>query len=191
MRSALRTSLPAYMIPSRFETVESLPKFSSGKVDRKTLKLVPLSEGDAGDAQEEPRTPTEASLLAAAKEVLPPQPIPFDADFFTDLGGHSLLAARFISIVRKTPALARITLQDVYTARSLRVMAELLDRKWGQGAAAENLSFVPPPLLRRFLCGCAQALVLPIILALVTAQWLGVFVSYMLLTDTDASFFEE
>src|SRR5208337_4482940 len=26
MRSALRTRLPAYMIPSRFETVESLPK---------------------------------------------------------------------------------------------------------------------------------------------------------------------
>jgi len=61
----------------------------------------------------------------------------------------------------------------------------------GHAAAAEDLSFKPPPLLRRFLCGCAQALVLPIILALVTAQWLGVFVSYMLLTGTDASFLEE
>jgi non-ribosomal peptide synthetase-like protein len=191
MRSALRTRLPAYMIPSRFETVESLPKLSSGKVDRKTLKLVPLSDGDTGNAQEEPRTPTEASLLAAAKEVLPPQPIPFDADFFTDLGGHSLLAARFISIVRKTPALARITLQDVYAARSLRAIGELIDRKWGRVADVENLSFAPPPLLRRFLCGCAQALALPFILGLVTAQWLGVFVSYMLLTGADATLGEE
>ncbi|MGH6935277.1 MAG: phosphopantetheine-binding protein, partial [Methylocella sp.] len=122
---------------------------------------------------------------------LPPQAIPFDADFFTDLGGHSLLAARFISAVRETPALARITLQDVYAARSLRAMAELLDRKWAHGSKVEDLSFVPPPLLRRFLCGCAQALALPVILALVTAQWLGVFVSYMLLTGAEASFFEE
>src|SRR4029453_7211421 len=105
--------------------------------------------------------------------------------------GHSLLAARFISAVRETPALARITLQDVYAARSLRALAELLDRKWGEHSKAEDLSFAPPPLLRRFLCGCAQALALPIVVALVTAQWLGVFVSYMLLTGPEASFFEE
>ncbi|MGH6821286.1 MAG: phosphopantetheine-binding protein, partial [Methylocella sp.] len=132
-----------------------------------------------------------ARLLDAAKRVLPPQAIPFDADFFTNLGGHSLLAARFISAVRESPALARITLQDVYTARSLRAMAELLDRKRVHGSKVEDLSFVPPPFLRRFLCGCAQALALPVILALVTAQWLGVFVSYMLLTGAEANFFEE
>ena len=191
LRSELRQSLPAYMVPSRFEQIKSLPKLASGKIDRKSLKQIELSASDAAEAQEEPRSETEATLLAAAKRVLPPQAIPFDADFFTDLGGHSLLAARFISVVRETPALARITLQEVYTARSLRALAELLDQKWGHGAAAEDLSFVPPPLLRRFLCGCAQALALPVILALVTAQWLGVFVSYMLLTGTDASFFEE
>ena len=191
LRAALRAKLPAYMVPARFETISSLPKLSSGKVDRKSLKLVPLSAGDVGDAQEEPRTKTEAALLAAAKEVLPPQPIPFDADFFTDLGGHSLLAARFISIVRKTPALARITLQDVYAARSLRAIGEMLDAKWGHVAREENLSFAPPPLLRRFLCGLAQALSLPVILGLVSAQWLGVFVSYMLLTGADATLLEE
>ena len=46
-------------------------------------------------------------------------------------------------------------------------------------------------MLRRFLCGCAQAVALPVILALVTVQWLGVFVSYMLLTGAEAGFFEE
>jgi non-ribosomal peptide synthetase-like protein len=191
LRAALRTHLPAYMVPARFETIGRLPKLSSGKVDRKALKLAALSTLDVGDEQEEPRTKTEAALLAAAKEVLPPQPIPFDADFFTDLGGHSLLAARFISIVRKTPALARITLQDVYAARSLRAIGEMLDSKWAHVAAAEDLSFAPPPPLRRFLCGLAQAFALPVILALVSAQWLGVFVSYMLLTGADATLGEE
>ena len=191
LRNELRRSLPAYMVPERFEFVNSLPKLASGKIDRKGLKQIELAAADALEAQEEPRNETEAKLLDAAKRVLPPQAIPFDADFFTDLGGHSLLAARFISAVRETRALARITLQDVYTARSLRVLAELLDRKWADGSKVEDLSFVPPPLLRRFLCGCAQAVALPVILALVTAQWLGVFVSYMLLTGAEASFFEE
>jgi non-ribosomal peptide synthetase-like protein len=191
LRNELRQHLPAYMVPARFEQVRSLPKLASGKIDRKSLKLIELAATEITEVQEEPRNETEAKLLDAAKRVLPPQAIPFDADFFTDLGGHSLLAARFISVVRETPALAKITLQDVYTARSLRAMAALLQKKWGHGGAPEDLSFAPPPLLRRFLCGCAQALALPVILALVTAQWLGVFVSYMLLTSADASFAEE
>jgi non-ribosomal peptide synthetase-like protein len=191
LRNELRQHLPAYMVPARFEQVRSLPKLASGKIDRKSLKLIELAATEITEVQEEPRNETEAKLLDAAKRVLPPQGIPFDADFFTDLGGHSLLAARFISVVRETPALAKITLQDVYTARSLRAMAALLQKKWGHGGAPEDLSFAPPPLLRRFLCGCAQALALPVILALVTAQWLGVFVSYMLLTSADASFAEE
>ena len=36
--------------------------------------------------------------------------------------------------------------------------------------------------MRRFLCGLAQAVALPFILALMTAQWLGIFISYMLLS---------
>ena len=191
LRNELQQSLPAYMVPARFEALKSLPKLASGKIDRKSLREIELTQSDAIEAQEEPQNETEAKLLEAAKRVLPPQAIPFDADFFTDLGGHSLLAARFISIVRETPALARITLQDVYAARSLRALAELLNRKWAHAAATEDLSFAPPPLLRRFFCGCAQALALPVILSLVTAQWLGVFVSYMLLTGADATFLEE
>ncbi|HET6377144.1 MAG TPA: Pls/PosA family non-ribosomal peptide synthetase [Methylocella sp.] len=191
LRGELRASLPSYMLPSRFVLVQSLPQLASGKIDRRKLKEIELAPAGNADAQEAPRTATEVKLLEAAKRVLPPQNIPLDADFFTDLGGHSLLVARFISAVRQTPALSRITLQDVYEARSLRALAALLDKKWGQLKDPEELSFRPPPLLRRFLCGCAQALAMPFILALVTAQWLGVFVSYMLLTSADAGLVEE
>lgn len=191
LRAALRESLPPYMVPGRYEIVDSVPKLSSGKVNRNFLKTVPLAAVDMQDAQEEPQTATEAVLLDAAKRVLPPQAIPFDADFFTDLGGHSLLAARFVSVVRETPALAGVTLQDVYGARSLRAIGAELDRKFAGGTTARDLSFTPPPFMRRFLCGVAQAIALPVILSLMTAQWLGVFVSYMLLTDTEAGLFQE
>ena len=191
LRAGLRDTLPPYMVPSRFESLEALPRLPSGKVDRNALKRVALAARTA-EAQEEPRTTTEAALLEAARAVLPAGAIPFDADFFTDLGGHSLLAARFVSVVRQTPSLAGITLQDMYRARNLRAIGALLDgRAPKEGAEPVNLGFTPPPLRRRFLCGLAQAAALPFILSLATAQWLGVFVSYMLLTTGEATFWEE
>ena len=191
IRADLRASLPAYMAPARYETRDVLPRLSSGKVNRNALKKELLTAPVSSEEQEEPQTETEAILLDAAKKVMPPQPMPFDADFFIDLGGHSLLAARFVSLVRQTPALAGITLQDMYSARTLRAIAALLDEKSSLAGAPKDLSFTPPPLLRRFLCGLAQAVVLPFLLAISTAQWLGIFVSYMLLTDTDASIWQE
>jgi non-ribosomal peptide synthetase-like protein len=191
MRHELREHLPPYMVPGRYENLTTLPRLPSGKADRKTLKALQLTAAAPLDEQEEPRTETEAVLLDAARRALPPQAIPFDADFFTDLGGHSLVAARFVSAVRLVPRLAGITLQDVYKFRTLRAIAEHLDGRAASMAAPRDLSFTPAPLLRRFLCGCAQAVVLPVIFALMTAQWLGVFVSYMLLTDPDATLFQE
>ena len=189
LRASLRDQLPSYMIPSRFETMEELPRLSSGKVDRKRLKAWELTApAGGGEAQEEPRTPTEVKLLEAAKAVLPPQAIPFDADFFTDLGGHSLLAAKFVSILRQTPALANVTLQDVYATRNLRRLGEVLDdRAHFAGAhVAHDLSFVPPSFLRRFTCGAAQAVALVFIFSLVTLQWLGLFLSSVWIISKDA-----
>jgi non-ribosomal peptide synthetase-like protein len=185
LRAALREKLPPYMVPAHFEAVGSLPRMVSGKVDRKMLKAAPLTAPAAEGEQEPPRNATEAVLLEAAKRVLGAASLPLEADFFIDLGGHSLLAARFISIVRETPAYAGITLQDVYAARTLRAMAALLD---GRGIAeAQDLSFTPPSFRRRFLCGLAQAAVLPVIIGLATAQWLGIFVTYLLISGEDLS----
>ncbi|MDJ1157742.1 amino acid adenylation domain-containing protein [Chelatococcus sp. SYSU_G07232] len=192
LRMSLRDKLPSYMVPAHFEVVDSLPRLVSGKVDRKVLKAAVLTVAERTEMQDEPRTPTEAALLAAAQGVFPGQALPLEADFFTELGGHSLLAARFVSAVRENPALAGITLQDVYAARSLRAMAARLDeRAPAEGLPPQNLEFEPPPLLRRFLCGLAQAAALPVILGLMTAQWLGVFVSYMIISGEGAGFLVE
>jgi non-ribosomal peptide synthetase-like protein len=194
LRADLRGELPPYMIPSHFEIVEALPRLSSGKIDRKALKVVDLAFGDAPGEQEDPQNETEAALLVAGKRVFGNQAIPFGADFFTDLGGHSLLAARFISAVREVPVLASITLQDVYGKRTLRAMADdLIEKTGGAGAAhvMRDLSFTPPPLMRRFLCGLAQACALPVVLTLNTAQWLGIFVTYLLLAGEGLGFWAQ
>lgn len=188
LRAALRETLPAYMVPAHFEVTKSLPKLSSGKVDRKALRAAALTAPVVAETQDEPQTPTEAVLLDAAKRVFGNMALPLEADFFTELGGHSLLAARFVSVVRENPALISITLQDVYGARTLRAIAARLDERLPGGlgdVTPPDLSFTPPPLLRRFLCGLAQLAALPIILGLHTAQWLGVFLTYMLIAGED------
>ena len=149
----MRREVPPYMVPDHFETVEALPRLSSGKIDRKSLRVMPLAAQDGlVEVQEEPQNDTEAALLAAAHRTLGHRAMAFDGDFFADLGGHSLLAARFVSILRETPALASITLQDVYAKRTLRAMSALLiERNGGVGgqAAVRDLSFEPPPFRRR------------------------------------------
>lgn len=189
LRLALHERLPAYMVPAHFETVSDLPRLTaSGKVDRKALKVLPLTAPITVHDQDEPATPTEASLLAAAKRVFPNQAVPMEADFFLDLGGHSLLAARFVSFVRENHRLSSITLQDVYAGRSLREIAARLQMRLMDDKAEDAVpGFTPPPLLRRFLCGVGQAAALPFLLTLMSAPWLCIFISYSVITGDDAS----
>lgn len=188
LRLALRARLPAYMVPAAFEVMGAFPRLAaSGKIDRKALKTVPLTNPGLPLEQDEPQTATEAELLAAAQRVFPDQVIPLDADFFMELGGHSLLAARFVSFVRERPHLASITLRDMYDARTLRAMAVLLEGRLGMEESPPDVAFAPPPLRRRFLCGLAQAAALPFILTLMSAPWLCIFIGYTLITGDDAS----
>jgi len=189
-RQSLAMTMPPYMIPGHFQIIDELPTLTSGKLNRKALAQIPLDLSDAGsEADDAPANEIEAILLAAVKPLLPGQAIRFDADFFLDLGGHSLIAARFVSAVRKTPALAGLTINDVYAARTLRAMAELLATRAAPPPRIE--AFTPSPLLRRALCGAAQLACLPVVLALTTAPWLAVFVVYQLFTGEEHNFLRE
>ena len=188
LRDDLRQRLPPYMVPSAFQMIEAVPRLTSGKVDRKALKDLPLA--DAGEAAESdiPSNDVEAILIAAAKAVFPGQPIKLDLDFFTEMGGHSLLAAQFISKVRQSRSGALITLQDIYNARTLGRVADLLIERGGSSSEE-----VPPPSRapwkRRMWCGLAQGLALPFILTLQAGPWLAIFISYSLLSADDSTFF--
>lgn len=191
-KKTLIAKLPPYMVPPLWRTHAELPRMISGKVDRKALSAMLLDMSAASEPQEQPGTETEAALLKAAQKIFAGQAIPFEADFFTELGGHSLIAARFISAVRETPSLASITLQDVYQQRTLRKLAAALDdRRGGDSEPPLNLKFSAPPFQRRFWCGVAQTAALPLLLGLSTAQWLGVFLTYMMfLQGTNYSFIQ-
>ena len=167
------------MIPNHFEILESLPQHPSGKINRRALASMTLNVQKQNLNLNRPLNETELFLLDAAMQLFSVPNIPMDADFFNDLGGHSLLAAQFISRLRQDSRFTAITLQDVYEFRTLEKMAAALNSF--RQVISRDFTFQAPSLKRRFFCGLAQALFLPIILFLQTLQWLGVFVGSLLL----------
>jgi hypothetical protein len=121
LRRALAEHLPPYMVPGRYELLTEMPRLTSGKIDRKALKAMPLSAAPAGAAGDSdlPETPAEQRCSRLAK-LFPGQPIRRDADFFTDLGGHSFFAARLASALRADPRFAHVTVRDIYTTAQSR-----------------------------------------------------------------------
>ncbi|MFE7076904.1 amino acid adenylation domain-containing protein [Streptomyces sp. NPDC057620] len=119
---ALR-QLPAYMVPSRWLTLDRLPLTPSGKLDRNSLPdPAPLTRTDTTGRS--PRNPREDVLCSLFAEVLGVGQVLIDDDFF-DLGGHSLLATRLIGRVRATLGV-EISIRSLFEAPTVALLAERL-----------------------------------------------------------------
>jgi acyl carrier protein len=100
LREHLRASLPEYMVPAVFVSLERLPLTPNGKVDRRAL---PAPGGGAADAPAAdpvafrgPQTRAEQIIATVWHELLGVERISL-ADNFLDLGGHSLLIMQAIA----------------------------------------------------------------------------------------------
>ncbi|MEN9657507.1 MAG: hypothetical protein RL571_972 [Pseudomonadota bacterium] len=187
LRSELKRSLPPYMIPARFEFMSQLPRLTSGKIDRKTLKarelILPTGKNMESD---EPVSDAEKALFAALATLFPGQPLRLVDDFFGELGGHSLLAARLVSILRRNPAYGGMTVQEIYQSRTLQTIATRLDAlalSQPEITQAEPIRRVP--FIRRLLCGSAQLATLPFLIGLRMLLWLAPFFTYHFMTGDE------
>jgi non-ribosomal peptide synthetase-like protein len=182
LRAALAERLPSYMLPSRFEPLEFMPRLTSGKIDRKALRAMPLSAAGAGDAAavDLAETPAEEALFASLAKLFPGQPIRRELDFFTDLGGHSFFAARLVSSLRADPRFAHVTVRDIYQLRQVGRIAARLDEAVAETRAQQD--WTPPPATRRWTCGLAQLAAVPVLVTLRMAQWLAPFFTYHFMT---------
>jgi non-ribosomal peptide synthetase-like protein len=176
LRQALAARLPHYMVPVHFEFVGALPRLISGKIDTRTLCKLPLNT--AVPALSLPDTEDEAVLFAALAKLFPGQTFHPSADFFADLGGHSLLAARLVSILRDDPRFATLGVQDVYRDSRLSGIARAMEHKRLQERQSVCRERLATPLWRRFICGLAQAVVIPFFVLLHIAGWLAPFFVY-------------
>jgi non-ribosomal peptide synthetase-like protein len=178
LRQALASCLPSYMVPAHFELISELPRLASGKIDAKSLRAAPLDQFAPSRQTSVPRDPDEAALFAALSKLFPGRAFGLEADFFDDLGGHSLLAARLVSILRAQPDYAGLSVREIYQERRLGPIALALQRQRRESRPAPVPPRAEAPLLRRFLCGTAQAVAAPFFVLLHMADWLAPFFVY-------------
>jgi amino acid adenylation domain-containing protein len=98
LRAFLSARLPASMIPSEFKAVVSLPRTSSGKIDRAQLKAITVTP--AGSAPDATDGDVQREVAAAWSRVLRLAEVDVHANFF-ELGGDSLRAMELIAVLQQ------------------------------------------------------------------------------------------
>ncbi|KAL1745570.1 hypothetical protein HDZ31DRAFT_36115 [Schizophyllum fasciatum] len=144
---ALKTSVPAYMVPHAVYVQGSLPLNNNGKLDRRALEAMAL-ERDTSEVADETPLPstssptdtlndTEARIISILSEILGGKHLSSEDDFF-DVGGHSLLAMQLKWRLDKEFD-GFVPMQDIFQGASARRLAELMAKTTGGDASTTNV----------------------------------------------------
>lgn len=143
LRTWLKTTLPEYMLPSAFVTLERLPLTASGKVDRRALPAPDLGDY-ASRAYAAPQGEVEEILAGIWQSLLGVQRVGRHDNFF-ELGGHSLLIVQLLDRLRRVGLSAQV--RTVFDSPTLADLAGALTRE-----VIEHYE-VPPNLIPH---GCTE-----------------------------------
>ncbi len=121
LRDYLSETLPAYMIPSFFVTMERIPLTSNGKVDRRAL---PEPEAQLEDLYIAPATETEERLAGIFERLFSVSPVGVNDDFFR-LGGDSLKAMTAVTAIHKELNV-KVPLVEFFKMPTVKGLAEYI-----------------------------------------------------------------
>ena len=124
VRSAIAAKLPAYMIPSAFVFLDSMPLAGPGKVDLKALPELVRGRPELHTPLAPPRTAIEKKIAEMWAEVLGLEQVGVDDDFF-QLGGDSLQASRIVARIIATFQI-EVPLSALFNAPKIRTMASVV-----------------------------------------------------------------
>jgi amino acid adenylation domain-containing protein len=132
LRQQLRTTCPAWMIPSAFCFLDRLPVMPSGKIDRRALPVPEATSLASGAGVESAglANSLERSLQGIWESVLGVRPIGPDDDFFA-LGGHSLKAIRLLSEIERVHGVA-MRAATFFEAPTVRALANRMAASNGE-----------------------------------------------------------
>ncbi|MFB1485352.1 amino acid adenylation domain-containing protein, partial [Corallococcus sp. RDP092CA] len=144
LREQLRRTLPEYMVPAAFVTLDALPLTSNGKVDRRALPAPDTTRTEAS-TRVVARTPLQLQLVRIWEETLGVSPIGIRDDFF-DLGGHSMLAVQLMGRIQQATG-RNLPLASLFQASTVEQLAALLEqeaRAWSPLVALKPEGTRPP-----------------------------------------------
>ncbi|MEV6924846.1 amino acid adenylation domain-containing protein [Dactylosporangium sp. NPDC051485] len=124
LRARLAAQLPGHMVPDRWVALDSLPRTSTGKIDRRAL---PAPVADRPGPSAPPSTDAEQLIADVWAEVLGLERVGVDDDFFA-LGGHSLLAVRVAARLRAMIDLD-LPIRLLFTHRRLADLAAAVEQR--------------------------------------------------------------
>ena len=153
---ALRSKLPAYMVPAFIEQVDAIPMTLSNKADYKRLPKPQLQRFSAAQEYVPPKTDRERMLHAALAGVLRTDHISTERHFFDDLGANSLLMARVCAAIRKNPGMSNVSMRDIYMHPTIARLAHHLDSSIDGSVAKKPEPFHVPSSLSYVTCGALQ-----------------------------------
>ncbi|MFI6015647.1 amino acid adenylation domain-containing protein [Streptomyces sp. NPDC051243] len=120
-------TLPDYMVPAAFVTLEAIPLTANGKLDKRALPA-PGQDAFARSVYVAPRNPTEERIAAVWRDVLGVDTVGVHDGFF-DLGGDSIKAVAVVGALREE--LLDVSVGDVFTCRTVGELGELLAGRAG------------------------------------------------------------
>ena len=102
LRDHIRSSLPHYMVPQHFVTLDAMPQTNNGKIDYKALPVPQVDSSDVSMNRDAatPDTEAEKYLASVWAELLGMDDLYLNDTFF-DIGGHSLLVMKVITAVHQ------------------------------------------------------------------------------------------
>ncbi|MCY9685313.1 amino acid adenylation domain-containing protein [Paenibacillus apiarius] len=126
LREHLRSQLPAYMLPARFQQLEKLPLTANGKVDRTALAKQQLTM-PVQASYTAPRNALEQALAELWQEVLGMERVGIEDNFF-DMGGQSLKLIQVIGEIRRKLNLD-ISLRDAFAYTTVSELAQYFEAR--------------------------------------------------------------
>lgn len=127
LREWLGSRMPEYMIPSLFETLDSIPLNANGKADVKALPIPVGLRPELDVDFKAPQGDIENKIADAWKEFLHVEKVGIEDNFF-DLGGHSLLLTqvhnRLSQVFEK-----ELTIVDLFRYPTIHTLAKYIGQE--------------------------------------------------------------
>ncbi|SEC17985.1 amino acid adenylation domain-containing protein/thioester reductase domain-containing protein [Tenacibaculum sp. MAR_2009_124] len=109
IKEELQATLPSFMVPSTFVTIDEFPLTNNKKVDKKALLNIDVLKAST-DSYHAPSNTTEEQLATIWQEVLALEKVGVHDNFF-EIGGNSILAIR---LVAKLQEFFKLEINDLF-----------------------------------------------------------------------------